>query len=83
MARNDGLDALIGLGILGDMMDSDPVKGVDTDAAKRHFNEKYGRKTTPADGAKAAKELYDAYVEVGFNEVQAFELLKLVLSIRK
>lgn len=83
MARNDGLDALIGLGILGAMMDSDPVKGVDTDAAKRHFNEKYGRKTTPADGAKAAKELYDAYVEVGFNEVQAFELLTLVLSIRK
>lgn len=83
MARNDGLDTLIGLGILGAMMDSDPVKGVDTDAAKRHFNEKYGRKTTPADGAKAAKELYDAYIEVGFNEVQAFELLKLVLSIRK
>ena len=83
MARNDGLDALIGLGILGAMMDSDPVKGVDTDAAKRHFNEKYGRKTTPADGAKAAKELYVAYVEVGFNEVQAFELLELVLSIRK
>lgn len=83
MARNDGLDALIGLGILGAMMDSDPVKGVDTDEAKRRFNERYGRKTTPADGAKAAKELYDAYIEVGFNEVQAFELLKLVLSIRK
>lgn len=83
MARNDGLDALIGLGILGAMMDSEPVKGVDTDEAKRRFNERYGRKTTPADGAKAAKELYDAYVEVGFNEVQAFELLKLVLSIRR
>lgn len=83
MARNDGLDALIGLGILGAMMDSDPVKGVDTDEAKCRFNERYGRKTTPADGAKAAKELYDAYIEVGFNEVQAFELLKLVLSIRK
>ena len=83
MARNDGLDALIGLGILGAMMDSDPVKGVDTDEAKRRFNERYDRKTTPADGAKAAKELYDAYIEVGFNEVQAFELLKLVLSIRK
>ena len=83
MARNDVLDALIGLGILGAMMDSDPVKGVDTDEAKRRFNERYGRKATPADGAKAAKELYDAYIEVGFNEVQAFELLKLVLSIRK
>lgn len=83
MARNDGLDALIGLGILGAMMDSDPAKGIDTDDAKRRFNERYGKKATPADGAKAAKELYDAYVEVGFNEVQAFELLKLVLSIRR
>lgn len=39
------------------------------------------KKTTPAEGAKAAKELYDSYVNAGFNEVQAFELLKLVLSI--
>lgn len=32
------------------------------------------------EGAKAAKKVYDSYVAVGFNEVQAFELLKLVLS---
>ena len=32
------------------------------------------------DGAKAAKEIYDSYVRAGFNEAQAFELLKLVLS---
>lgn len=32
------------------------------------------------DGAKAAKKIYDSYVAVGFNEVQAFGLLKLVLS---
>lgn len=38
------------------------------------------QKTTHAEGAKAAKELYDSYVNAGFNEVQAFELLKLVLS---
>ena len=35
---------------------------------------------TPEDGAKAAKKIYDSYVAVGFNEVQAFELVKLVLS---
>ena len=35
---------------------------------------------TPEDGAKAAKKIYDSYVKAGFNEVQAFELLKLVLS---
>jgi hypothetical protein len=38
------------------------------------------RNTTPEDGAKAAKKIYDSYVAAGFNEVQAFELLKLVLS---
>lgn len=36
--------------------------------------------TPPEDGAKVAKEIYDSYVKAGFNEVQAFELLKLVLS---
>lgn len=35
---------------------------------------------TPEDGAKTAKKIYDSYVAVGFNEVQAFELLKLVLN---
>lgn len=38
------------------------------------------KKTTPEEAAKAAKELYDSYVNAGFNEVQAFELLKLVLN---
>lgn len=36
--------------------------------------------TPPENGAKAAKEIYDSYVKAGFNEIQAFELLKLVLS---
>lgn len=36
--------------------------------------------TPPEDGAKAAKEIYDSYIKAGFNEIQAFELLKLVLS---
>lgn len=39
--------------------------------------------TTPAEGAKAAKEIYDSYVAAGFNEVQAFELLKAVLTAHK
>lgn len=82
MARMDGLDALVGLGILGAMMDGES-KGVDTDNVKQRMNERYGRKATPAEGAKAAKELYDVYVSVGFNEVQAFELLKLVLTVKR
>ena len=36
--------------------------------------------TTPDEGAKSAKKIYDSYVAAGFNEIQAFELLKLVLS---
>lgn len=42
--------------------------------------EQQQRKATPAEGAKAAKEIYNSYVTAGFNEVQAFELLKLVLN---
>ena len=38
------------------------------------------KKATPDEGAKAAKEIYDSYVKAGFNEIQAFELLKLVLN---
>ena len=36
--------------------------------------------TTPDEGAKAAKEIYDSYVNAGFSETQSFELLKLLLS---
>lgn len=36
--------------------------------------------TTLEKDAEAAKKLYDYYVAAGFNEIQAFELLKLVLS---
>ena len=41
------------------------------------------QRTTPADGAKAAREIFDSYVAAGFNEVQAFELLKLVLTTKR
>lgn len=33
--------------------------------------------------ASTAKLLYDAYVEVGFNEAQAFELVKGILTAKK
>jgi hypothetical protein len=38
------------------------------------------KKESVADGAKALKQLYDAYVEVGFSDTQAFDLLKTILS---
>lgn len=39
--------------------------------------------TTPDEGAKAAKEIYDSYVAVGFTDTQAFELLKTVLTTKR
>lgn len=33
--------------------------------------------------ASTAKQLYDAYVEAGFTETQAFELVKGILTARK
>ena len=41
------------------------------------------KKPTHQEGAKAAKEIYDSYIAVGFNETQAFELLKTVLTTRR
>lgn len=41
------------------------------------------QKTTYAEAARAIKELYDSYVAVGFSEVQAFELLKTVLTTKR
>lgn len=73
MARNDGMDALsalIGLGILGQMTPEQKNVNVSGGTRKLSYQE----------GANAAKAIYDSYVEAGFNEVQAFELLKLVLS---
>lgn len=92
MAKNDGMDtlgALVGLGVLGSILESVTA---DADTVKRMTAsgrspiptpEQQQRKTTPAEGAKAAKEIYDSYVAAGFNEVQAFELLKAVLTAHK
>ena len=41
------------------------------------------KKTSHQEGAKAAKEIYDSYVAVGFTEAQAFELLKTVLTTKR
>lgn len=91
MAKNDGMDALgalVGLGVLGSILDgvtdADTVRRM-TASGRSPFPapEQQQRKATPAEGAKAAKEIYDSYVAAGFNEVQAFELLKAVLTAHK
>lgn len=83
MTNRDKFDTMLGLEILKAMTGGDPSNGIDSDKIKQSINAIYGKKPTPADGAKAVKELYDAYVQVGFNEVQAFELLKLVLIVKR
>lgn len=91
MAKSDGMDALgalVGLGVLGSILDgvtdADAVRRM-TASGRSPFpaSEQRQKKTTPAEGAKAAKEIYDSYVAAGFNEVQAFELLKAVLTAHK
>lgn len=37
----------------------------------------------PKKSASTAKQLYDAYVEAGFTQEQAFELVKGILTARK
>lgn len=94
MAKNDGMDALgalVGLGILGSVLggvsDADTIRRM-TASGKSPIHtlgqqEQHQGKTTSAEGAKAVKEIYDSYVAAGFNEVQAFELLKAVLTAHK
>lgn len=90
MAKNDGMDALgalVGLGVLGSILDgvsdADVVRRMTASGRRFPTPEQQQKKTTPAEGAKAAKEIYDSYVAAGFSEVQAFELLKAVLTAHK
>lgn len=92
MAKNDGMDALgalLGLGILGAMVDDTrevPPFIREMQGAKAAGNSKVEQpkqKPTPADGAKVAKDMYDAYVQAGFTEEQAFDLLKCLLTNKR
>lgn len=99
--KNDNMDALgalLSLGLMGAMLGSDggdkmehpfiqamkQEKERQTASGKSPINPQQS-KPTAIEGAKAAKELYDSYVSVGFTQDQAFELLKTALStgIRK
>lgn len=81
------MDALVGLGILGAMLEA-AAKENNIDRMKKMTESGRSpitapqKKISPADGAKAAKEIFDSYIAAGFNEVQAFELLKLVLTTK-
>lgn len=80
----DTLEALITLGMLGSL-DPKATKKPDLEKfkaeaeAKRDEARRAARAFAVKDAkrqAESAKTLYDAFVEIGFSEVQAFELLK-------
>ncbi len=81
------MDALVGLGILGAMLEAG-AKENNIERMKKMSESGRSpipaqqKKVSPEDGAKAAKEIFDSYIAAGFNEVQSFELLKLVLTQR-
>lgn len=81
----DALEALLGIGILGSM--TDVLKQPELKEAIKRKQEEAAVKADPVEtvkkSASSAKRLYDAYVEAGFNEIQAFELLKLVLTTKR
>lgn len=95
--KNDNMDALgalLSLGLMGAMLGSDggdKMKHPFIQTAEKEAKDRLQSlnpqqsKPTAIEGAKAAKELYDSYVSVGFTQDQAFELLKTALStgIRK
>ena len=85
----DALGALLGLGIMGAILDSsekgtpdigDMLKKAKQGQTNPHFN------ADPAAMAKksasTAKQLYDAYVDAGFTQTQAFELVKGILTAK-
>lgn len=92
MAKNgmDALGTLLGLGLLGTLAEDSSKEDIPQFIKDMQHQQSASGKTSvypqkpkpsPAEGAKAARELYDAYVQAGFTDEQAFELLKSVLTV--
>ena len=69
---NEVFDAVVASAIMGNLAPG--MKKPNPDTVKKPSHQ---------EGAKAAKEIYDSYVAVGFSESQAFELLKTVLTTKR
>ena len=82
MVRNDEMDALaalMGLGMLGSMISNNQGEGKHSTPGSSNTP----KKVVLRENAKTMKELHDAYIEVGFTDEQAFELVKTVLSTKR
>ena len=76
----DELLKLLMVASLGDVAKStsaskENLKNIDVSKVKEQITQK-----TIDESATQIKKIYDAFVKVGFNEVQAFELVKVQLS---
>lgn len=75
-------------GIPDDMMTAAIVAAMKERSAQQHENSKpenpfnVDAVAMAKKSAKTAKQLYDAYVEVGFTQEQAFELVKGILTAK-
>lgn len=70
---NEMFDAIIASAIMGSV----------TPGMKKPNPDAGAKKPSHQEGAKAAKKIYDSYVEAGFTDTQAFELLKTVLTTKR
>ena len=70
---NEMFDAIIASAIMGSVAPG--MKKPNPDAG--------AKKPSHQEGAKAAKKISDSYVEAGFTDTQAFELLKTVLTTKR
>ena len=70
---NEMFDAIVASAIMGSVAPDMKKPNPDAGAKKPSYQE----------GAKAAKKIYDSYVEAGFTDTQAFELLKTVLTTKR
>lgn len=70
------MDELLKFLMMLGLEDAAKTKGdVDISKVKEQMTQK-----SIDEGAVAIKKMYDAFVKAGFNEVQAFELVKVQLS---
>jgi len=76
---------LVAFKILKNYLDSGNPKQLDELAKMCEEGRKHLQtpKESLKNAAKAARMIFDSYVGAGFNEVQAFELLKLVLTAKR
>lgn len=68
-------------GIPNEMFDA--IMGSVAPGMKKPNPDARAKKPSHQEGAKAAKKIYDSYVEAGFTDTQAFELLKTVLTTKR